>query len=272
MTLPGFTAAATVEWSKAIRQRKTQLAFAACVFSPFLFAATMRIQSSLPEDTLFGRSAKDSGFALPLVVLGFAGLWAFPALASLVGGDIFAAEDRYGTWTTILTRSRSRGELFAAKLAVAVGFSMAAVGLLAVSSVAAGMAMIGVTPLIGLSGRSFQPADALLRIAGAWLSVLAPVLAFSAAAIFTSIATRSSVAGIGIPVVAGLAMQLYALVDGPELLRALVVSTAFGGWHGLLSDPPYLEPMLYGSLVSAVYFVVCVASAYRVLERRDVAR
>ena len=50
----------------------------------------------------------DSGFAVPLVVLGFAALWVFPVLASIVGGDLFSSEDRYGTWTTVLTRSRSR--------------------------------------------------------------------------------------------------------------------------------------------------------------------
>src|SRR5262245_44401938 len=141
-TRRGFAAAAAVEWSKAIRQRKTQLAMIACAVSPFAFAATMRIQSSLPEDTLFGRSARDSGFASALVVLGFAGLWVFPVLASLVGGDIFAVEDRYGTWATVLTRSRSRNEIFAAKVAVALSLSAAVLGILALSSVVAGVFVI----------------------------------------------------------------------------------------------------------------------------------
>ena len=73
-----------------------------------MFAAAMRVQSSLPADTLFGRAVTDSGFAIPLVVLGFAALWPLPVLASIAGGDVFSAEDRYGTWKTVLTRSRSR--------------------------------------------------------------------------------------------------------------------------------------------------------------------
>ena len=75
----------------------------------------MRVQSSVPTDTLFGRTVGESGFAVPLVVLGFAALWVFPVLASIVSGDLFSSEDRYGTWTTVLTRSRSRGELFAGR-------------------------------------------------------------------------------------------------------------------------------------------------------------
>jgi ABC-2 type transport system permease protein len=91
---------------QALRQFKVRILIATCVVAPFGFAVAMRVQGSLPVDTLFGRAVKDSGFAIPLVVLGFAALWAFPVLTSVVGGDIFSAEDRYGTWKTVLTRSR----------------------------------------------------------------------------------------------------------------------------------------------------------------------
>jgi len=61
-----------------------------------------------------------SGFAVSLVVMGFAGQWGFPLIAGLVAGDQFASEDRHNTWKTILTRSRTRGELFAGKFLAAV--------------------------------------------------------------------------------------------------------------------------------------------------------
>ncbi len=48
-----------------------------------------------------------------LVILGFASLWGFPVISSVVGGDLFASEDRYGTWKTVLARARSRAEFFA---------------------------------------------------------------------------------------------------------------------------------------------------------------
>jgi ABC-2 type transport system permease protein len=64
---------------------------AACVLSPIAFAAAMRVQSSVPSHTLFGRAVNESGYAVSLVVLGFAALWAFPVLTSIVGGDLFSA-------------------------------------------------------------------------------------------------------------------------------------------------------------------------------------
>jgi ABC-2 type transport system permease protein len=104
---------AGVECSKLAAQSKARVVLATCIAGPFAFATAMRVQSSVPEDTLLGRSVKESGFAAPLVVLGFAALWVFPVLTSVVGGDLFSAEDRYGTWATVRTRSRSRADVFA---------------------------------------------------------------------------------------------------------------------------------------------------------------
>jgi ABC-2 type transport system permease protein len=270
MSVRGVLVVAGVECSKLRVQPKARVLLAACMAGPFGFAAAMRLQSIVPEDTLFGRSVKESGFATPLVVLGFAALWIFPVLASVVGGDLFSAEDRYGTWPTLLTRSCSRGEVFAGKVLTALGFSSLAVAALAVSSVAAGVLVVGPQPLIDLSGAMLSPPQALVRVALAWTSVLAPTFGFTAVAVLLSVATRSSAAGIGLPVVAGLAMQLYAYVDGPEAVRRLLIASAFGAWHGLLTEHPYYRPLVYGTAVSGGYVVVCLVVAHRMLRRRDI--
>ena len=272
MSVVGVLTVAGVECSKLAAQLKVRVVLAACVVGPFAFAAAMRVQSSLPEDTLFGRSVKESGYAVPLVVLGFAALWVFPVLTSVVGGDLFAAEDRYGTWTTVLTRSRSRGELFAGKVLAALAFSSIAVGALAVSSVAAGVLVIGARPLINLSGILLPSGPALIRVALAWASVLPPAFGFTALAVLLSVATRSSAAGIGLPVIVGLTMQLYAFVDGPEVVRRLLITSAFGAWHGILTEPPFYRPLVHGTMVSAAYLVVCLAVAYVMIRRRDIGR
>jgi ABC-2 type transport system permease protein len=272
VTARGCLIVAGVEWSKLVAQRKVRLVLATCVASPFAFAVAMRVQSSLPTDTLFGRSVTDSGFAVPLVVLGFAALWAFPVLAGVVGGDVFSAEDRHGTWGTVLTRSRSRAEVFAGKALTALCFSSAAVAALGVSSVAAGFLVIGRQPLIDLSGVLLPPTPALLRVSLAWVSVLPPTLGLTAVAVLMSVATRSSTAGIGIPVVTALVMQLYAFVDGPEAVRRLLVTSAFGAWHGLLTEPRYYGPLIHGTIVSGAYLIACLVVAYRMIRRRDIGR
>jgi ABC-2 type transport system permease protein len=69
-----------------------------------------------------------------------------------------------------------------------------------------------------------------------------------------------------------MAMQLYGLADGPEAMRRLLLTSAFGAWHGLLAEPRYYAPLVHGTIVSAVYFIVCTAIAGRVLQERDIGR
>jgi ABC-2 type transport system permease protein len=272
MTVVGSFAVAGVECSKLVAQFKAKALLVICALAPFAFAIAMRVQSSLPTDTLFGRAANESGFAVSLVVLGFAGLWAFPVLTGIVGGDVFSAEDRYGTWATVLTRSRSRAEVFAGKTLTAIAYSLLAITLLAASSIAAGVLVVGYTPLVDLSGLLLEPRQALPRVVLAWASVLPPVLGFTALGILLSVATRSSAAGIGLPVLIGLLMQLLAFVDGPEAARRLLITYAFGGWHGLLFEPAFYGPLIHGTAVSVVYLIVCLTIAYRLLQRREIGR
>ncbi len=270
MSVRGILTVAGVERAKLGAQHKACAVLAACLAGPFAFVMATKVQNAVPEDTLFGRSVKESGFATPLVVLGFAALWVLPVLTSVVGGDLFAAEDRYRTWATVLTRSRSRAEVFAGKVLASLGFSLLAVAALAVSSVAAGVLVVGHQPLIDLSGALLPAGQALGRVALAWASVVPPAFGFTALAVLVSVATRSSAAGIGLPVVAGLAMQLCAFMDGPDAVRRLLITSSFDAWHGLLVDHPYYGPLVYGTVVSGAYLVVCLAVAYRMLRRRDI--
>ena len=65
-------------------------------------------QSRRPRTPCSAGSSTDNGFALALLVLGFAAQWVLPLLTAIVAGDIFASEDQHGTWKTVLTRSTSR--------------------------------------------------------------------------------------------------------------------------------------------------------------------
>ncbi len=268
-SLRGALAAARAEGAKLAAQLKVWALLATCLAGPFAFAAAMKVQSSVPEDTLFGRSVKASGFAVPLVVLGFAASWAFPVLTSVVGGDLFSAEDRYGTWPTVLTRSRTRGEIFVGKVLTALTFSLAAVAVLAIGSVLAGVLVIGHQPLLGLSGTQLTAGRSLALVVAAWGSVLPPVLAFTALAILSSVATRSSAAGIGLPVLVGFAMELTSFVDGPDVVRRMLLTPPFVAWHGLFTEHAYYGPLVGGTAISTAYLVGCLAAAYQLIRERD---
>ncbi|MFD8549983.1 ABC transporter permease, partial [Streptomyces sp. NPDC059649] len=71
------------ELLKLVSQWRIRLLVLACWIAPALFVAAVSQQSSLPVDTLFGRWMHATGWAGPLVMLGFAGTWALPLLTSV---------------------------------------------------------------------------------------------------------------------------------------------------------------------------------------------
>src|SRR5581483_4131408 len=93
-----------------------------------------------------------TGWAGPLVTLGFSGPWALPLLTSLVAGDVFAAEDRLGTWRHLLVAVRSPRRIFFVKSLASLTVILVLVAGLAVSGIAGGLLAVGHQPLVGLDG------------------------------------------------------------------------------------------------------------------------
>jgi ABC-2 type transport system permease protein len=258
------------EIAKLAAQVRTRATLAVCLLAPFVFVLLLDRQDRVPKDTLYGRWVHASGFATPLLVLGFAAQWMFPLLTSLVAGDIFAGEDHHGTWKTILTRSHSRTQIFWAKVLAAATFSILVLAALAASCLAAGVLLVGHQPLESLSGTLLPPGRAAGLVLAAWATALLPLLGFTALAVMLSVLTRSSPVGIVGPIVIGLVMQLYSFLNGADTIRHLLLVTPFDAWHGLLAADPYYGPLRAGALVSAAYIAVCLGVAYTVLRRRDI--
>ncbi len=268
--MTGVLAATRDELVQLGRHRPTQLALVVALVTPLLFVAVLAVVGTAPADTLFGRWVRTSGFAVPLVALGFAGQWGLPALVALTAGDVFSAEDRQGTWPGLLTRSAGRGVVFVAKVVAAAVASVVIVLVLGAMSIAAGTLLVGTQPVPGLSGQLLQGSSAWHGVVGAWLTQLPVAAGFAAVAVLLSVVSRSSVVGVGGPVVVGLAMQLGGLVALPTGAREALLATGFGAWHGLLTTPRDTAALWHSCLVSAAYVVVCLGAAWLVFSRRDV--
>src|SRR3954469_11279184 len=115
-----------------------------------------------------------TGWAAPLVVLTFCCSWVLPLLTSLAAGDVFAGEDRLGTWRHLLVAVRSPRRIFAAKALASLTVIVLLVTGLAVSGSAGGLAAVGDQPLVGLDGHLLTAAGTAGRVGLAWLCALAP--------------------------------------------------------------------------------------------------
>jgi ABC-2 type transport system permease protein len=270
---PGFSGAVRnaygTELSKLLAQLPTRILLLVCALGPVAFAAVLNVQSGTPSDALFGFWVHSSGFAVSLVILGFAGSWGFPIIAGVLAGDLFSSEDRHGTWKTILTRSCTREDVFAGKL-LAVGTLVTGLTvILAAASLIAGVVFAGANALVNLSGVLASPGRMLALTVVSWLVCLLPVLAYTSLAVLFSVATRNGILGVLGPLLVALITQLLDLIGKGVIVHELLIGSAFDGWHGLFTANPYFGQLLVGSLVSVVWIAACLTASWRIMRRRD---
>jgi ABC-2 type transport system permease protein len=267
----GVASVFRAESRKLRTQLATRVLAVICVLGPFAFAGVLRIQSGSPADTLFGVWVHSTGFAVSLVVLGFAGAWGFPVIAGVLAGDLFSSEDRYGTWKTVLTRSRTRWDLFAGKVLAAAAFSAGLVALAAISTLVAGAVLVGWHPLVGLGGYQLSPAHTLGLTLLSWAICLLPMLAYTSLAVLFSVATRNGIIGVIGPALVALVLNLLALVGTGTVVHMLLISSAFLAWHPLFTAHPYYGPLAIACAVSVIWSAAALTAAWLILRRRDFA-
>lgn len=259
------------ELRKLVSQKRTYLGLGAAVVFPLIFVVALAVQAGQPDDVLFGRYVRDSAFAVPLVLLLFGSIWFMPLITALVAGDVVAAEDANGTLKTILTRSRTRGEVFAGKVLAAASYAVLATALFGATGLLGGGAISGFGPLTSLSGTPIASGRALALVLLSFLVYLMPVLAVAAIGLLLSTVTRNSAAAVVGTLMFSLLLQLTRIVPGLDGLEPYLLPAQFDAWQGLLREPADLAPVARAAWVCALHAVVALAVGLSVFRRRDVA-
>ncbi|MEV0400110.1 ABC transporter permease [Actinoallomurus sp. NPDC050550] len=257
------------ELVKLLSQWRIRVLLLACWIAPAGFVAAVSVQSQLPADTVFGRWMHATGWAGALVVLDFSRSWALPLLTALVAGDVFATEDRLGTWRHLLVAVRSPKRIFVAKSLASLTVLVLLVAGLAASGIAGGLAAVGNRPLVGLDGHLLTPAAAAGTVLLSWACVLAPTLAFAAIGLLGSVALGRSTMGLLMPALVAFALQLAQLLPLPVAVQLALPSHAFLAWRGLFTSPAQVGPLLVGLAVSLAWAALATALAYHLFLRRD---
>ncbi|MDF8262625.1 ABC transporter permease [Luteipulveratus flavus] len=265
----GLPSAYRFELVKLLSQWRARIVLLACWLAPGVFIAAAGQQSTLPTDTVFGRWMLATGWAGSLVVLSFCCTWALPLLTALVAGDVFAAEDRLGTWRHLVVAVRSPRRIFAGKaLASTTVIALMVLGL-AASSVVGGLLAVGNHPLVGLDGASLSPGHTARLVLLAWAYVVVATLAYAAVGLLGSVALGRSPMGLLVPALLALLLQLVQLLPLPAPVRLALPSQAFLAWRGLLTSPTQTGPLVIGLVVSLVWAAVATVLAYLLFVRRD---
>jgi ABC-2 type transport system permease protein len=259
------------ELLKLLAQKRTYLGLSVAVLVPLIFTFVLIIKPGGPNDIPLGRYIRETGLALPFVVLFFMSIWAFPLITALVAGDIVASESHNGTLKTILTRSRDRGQIYAGKVLAAFTYTALVVLAMGVVAVTAASIEWGFNPLTSLSGTTVSAQHALGLLAASLAIYAWPMAAIAAFGIFLSTVTRNSAAAVVGTLMWALLMQLLGVLPGTESIRPYLLGEQFQAWHGFLRTPADWTPVVRALWVCALYVTVPLAAGYLVFVRRDVA-
>jgi ABC-2 type transport system permease protein len=260
------------ELRKLVSQKRTYMGLALGVILPLIFVVVQNLHHhhGREGDNLFASHITQSGLATPVLMLLFESVFFLPLIASLVAGDIVAAEDGNGTLKTILTRSVNRGQVFAAKALAAVTYGAIAVFLSAAVATVAGVASWGFNHVITFSGSVVPAPEGLLLVFAANACYLIPLLTVVCIGVLLSTATRNSTASVVGTV--GLVILLFILagIPGLEGIKPYLLTEQFQNWQGLLRTPTDWAPIWHSLWVCSLYAIPALFAAYLVFLRRDV--
>jgi ABC-2 type transport system permease protein len=262
------------ELRKLRSQKRTYLGFGLAVLFPLIFVVFENLHQRHGHGgnlSVFSEQITASGLATPVLTLEFLSLFMLPLIASLVAGDVVAAEDGNGTLKTILTRSVDRGQVFAAKALAAFSYATAAVFLSALVATVGGVASWGFHPVRTLSGTFVSASEALLLVVVANAIYMIPLLAVVAFGVLLSTATRNSAASVVGTVGFVILLYIVAGIPGLEGIQPYLLTSQFAAWHGLLHTPTDWAPITHSLWVCALYAGPSLFAAYLVFLRRDVA-
>jgi ABC-2 type transport system permease protein len=259
------------ELVKLLAQKRTYLGLISAVLVPIIFVVVLVLQTGGPNDVPLGRYIRDTGLAVPFVVLFFMSIWGLPLITSLVAGDIVAAESHNGTLKTIFTRSRDRGQVFAGKVLAALTYTLAVVLALGLVGLVAGSIAWGLHPLTSLSGTKVSPGHGLALLLASLGIYALPLAGIAAFGLMLSTITRNSAASVVGALMWALFMQLLGVLPGTESIRPYLLGTQFEAWHGFLRIPADWAPVIRALWVCTLYIALPLFAAYVVFVRRDVA-
>lgn len=262
------------ELRKLVSQKRTYLGLVLAAIFPLIFVVFENIHEHHDRGgnlSIFSGQITASGLATPVLTLEFLSAFMLPLIASLVAGDIVAAEDGNGTLKTILTRSVNRGQVFSAKVAAAMLYAALAVYVSAAVATIGGVASWGFHPVITLSGTQISAPKALLLVFASNAIYLIPLFAVVAFGVLLSTATRNSAASVVGAVGFVILLYIVSAIPGLEGIQPYLLTQQFANWHGLLRTPTDWAPIWHSLWVCALYAGPSLLAGYLVFLRRDVA-
>jgi ABC-2 type transport system permease protein len=211
-----------------------------------------------------------NGVFLAFVALTIMMTLVLPLTVAVVSGDSVAGESNLGTLRYLLTVPAGRTRLLAVKYVAVVLFALAAVFLVAVASLLAGIALFPVGSVTLLSGTTVSLADGLLRLLFVTLYIAAGMAALGAIGLAVSTLTEHPIAAIAATLVLAVASEVADNVPQFAVVQPYLPTHWWLSFDAFLRSPVDTSTYLHGLLSFGVYAVVFASIAWARLSTADV--
>jgi ABC-2 type transport system permease protein len=264
-----------VEIGKALRRWRTWLLAAALAGVPVLMVIAVKASPPQPQNAQdappFLLQIVRNGLFAPLTGLAVVQPFFMSLAIGLFAGDAIAGEAQSGTLRYLLVRPVRRVRLLGAKYLA----SMALTGALLVGVILAGLLAGGVVfgfgPLPTLSGTTLSTSEALVRVVGSGVYILAAASGITAVGLFISTLTDSGPGAIVATVIVAIASQVVDQIPSLHAVHPYVPTHGWLGFTGLFRFPVDWSGMRAGLTVSVIYTAVFMLLAAWNFRRRDIA-
>ncbi|QNP63358.1 ABC transporter permease [Streptomyces genisteinicus] len=275
---PGYRAGRTlplrVEAVRQLKRRRTLVMAAILTALPFVLIVAFAIGGS-PDEREGGRinlmdtaTASGANFAATCLFVSAGFLLVVPV--ALFHGDTVASEANWSSLRYLLAAPVPRTRLLWSKLAVALGFSAAAMVLLPLVGLAAGSVAYGWGPLKLPTGGSLPAADSLARIGIVVAFVFLSQLVTAGLAFWLSTKTDAPLGAVGGAVGLTIIGNVLDAVTALGAWREVLPAHWQFAWIDALQPDLEWTGMLKGASVSVTYALVLFALAFRNFSRKDI--
>jgi ABC-2 type transport system permease protein len=230
------------------------------------------------QGAAFLSAVRSNGSLYPAAALAIVLPVLLPLAVAVNAGDSIAGEAAAGTLRYLLARPVGRTRLLLAKLAAISVFTVLAVLLVVLSSLAVGVALFGTgAEAVGqagsittLSGVTLSPTELALRLLAAMAYIVVSMLGFAIIALFLSTTTDSALgAALGALTVL-VSSSVLETLDAAAAIKPYLPTHYWLSWIDFFRDPIFWLHIERGLLLQAGYLVVFFGASWANFATKDV--
>ena len=275
---PSATLPILAEVRRQASRRRTQLALGFMVLLPLIILVAFEFGGDGEDDGDNGGGAFGSlvdlatsgGLNFALFCLAVSAGFLLVVVVALCCGDTVASEASWGSLRYLLAIPVPRARLLGVKLIVALGSSLAALLLLASTSLLAGTLRYGWHPLGSTVAAAVPPGEGLLRLLGVLAYLAVSMLVVAGLAVLLSVLTDAALGAVGGAVLLWILSSILDQITALGALRTVLPTHYSDAWLGLLSTPPQVDDLVKGAIIAICYATVFWSLAFWRFTRKDI--